>query len=38
MGKAATDIYTFENVRNGGFVYVYKTLETSSSVRIVEGA
>ena len=25
MEKAATDIYTFENLRNGGFTYVDKT-------------
>ena len=25
MEKAATDIYTFENLRNGGFAYVDKT-------------
>ena len=25
MEKVATDIYTFENLRNGGFAYVDKT-------------
>ncbi len=25
MEKAATDIFTFENLRNGGFTYVDKT-------------
>ena len=25
MEKVATDIYTFENLRNGGFTYVDKT-------------
>ena len=36
MEKAATDIYTFENLRKGGYSYVDKT--AISGVKIVKDA
>lgn len=38
MEKAATDIYTFENLRNGGFTYVDKTAILKELADLSRGA